>query len=225
MGLYTHIFYLPFYFQAVKGTSAEGSGIRTIPYLGAIILSSIIAGAGITILGVYKPFMIVGSAIFTIGAAMLYTLRVSSPPQAWIGYQLLSGLGAGGGVQIPFIAVQVVLSNKDMPTGNAMAIFFNSLGGALSISIAQNIFSNGLSKNLPKYAPDVSPQAVINAGATYLRHFVDPKLLPGVLRAYMVALGQAYVLPIAVGVIATGCACFVEWRSVKGKKILAGGGA
>ncbi|KAH0413975.1 putative major facilitator superfamily transporter, partial [Aureobasidium melanogenum] len=27
MGLYTHIFYLPFYFQAVKNTSAEGSGI------------------------------------------------------------------------------------------------------------------------------------------------------------------------------------------------------
>jgi hypothetical protein len=52
---------------------------------------------------------------------MLYTLKVNSSAGKWIGYQLLSGFGAGSGVQIPFIAVQVVLSNKDMPTGNAMA--------------------------------------------------------------------------------------------------------
>jgi Na+/melibiose symporter-like transporter len=116
-----HIYYLPFYFQAVKGTTAEGSGIRTIPYLASIIISSIVAGAGITVLGLYKPFMIFGSAIFTVGAGMLYTLKVNSSAGKWIGYQLLSGFGAGSGVQIPFIAVQVVLSNKDMPTGNAMA--------------------------------------------------------------------------------------------------------
>jgi Na+/melibiose symporter-like transporter len=116
-----HIYYLPFYFQAVKGTSAEGSGIRTIPYLGSVIISSIVAGAGITVCGYYKPFMIFGGAIFTVGAGMVYTLQVGSETGKWVGYQLLCGFGAGAGVQIPFIAVQVVLDNKDMPTGNAMA--------------------------------------------------------------------------------------------------------
>lgn len=221
MGLYTHIYYLPFYFQAVKGTTAEGSGIRTIPYLASIILSSIVAGAGITVLGYYKPFMIFGSSIFAVGAGMLYTLKVNSSAGKWIGYQLLSGFGAGSGVQIPFIAVQVVLNNKDMATGNALAIFFNSLGGAISISVAQNIFSNGLSANLPKYAPEVSAAGVINAGATHLREYVKPEYLAGVLKAYMAALSHAYVIPIAVGIIATICACFVEWKSVKGKTIIA----
>jgi hypothetical protein len=70
--LQVHIYFLPFYFQAVKGTTAEGSGIRTIPYLASIILSSIAVGAGITTIGIYKPFMIVGSAIFTVGAGMIY---------------------------------------------------------------------------------------------------------------------------------------------------------
>lgn len=215
-----HIFYLPFYFQAVKGTTAEGSGIRTIPYLASIILSSIIAGAGITYIGWYKPFMIFGSAIFTVGAGMLYTLRVDSYAGKWIGYQLLGGFGAGAGVQIPFIAVQVVLNSKDMPTGNAIAIFFNSLGGAVSISIAQNIFSNGLTKYIPIYAPEIPPQVVIKAGATYLRGAVPAASLPRVLLAYMKALNDSYVLPIAVGGIATVCACFVEWKSVKGKSIV-----
>ena len=106
-----------------------------------------------------------------------------------------------------------------MPTGNAIAIFFNSLGGAISISIAQNIFSNGLKSNLPNYAPDVSPELVIKVGATYLRRFISAEDLPGVLKAYMVALQQAYVIAIAVGGIATISACFVEWKNVKGKKL------
>ncbi|RAL65207.1 hypothetical protein DID88_001313 [Monilinia fructigena] len=144
MGLYTHIYYLPFYFQAVKGTTAEASGIRTIPYLGSVIVSSILAGAGITVLGFYKPFMIAAGAVFTVGAGLIYTLKVNSNVGMWVGYQLLCGFGAGMGVQIPFIAVQVVLNANDMPSGNAIAIFFNSLGGAIAISIAQNVFSNGL---------------------------------------------------------------------------------
>lgn len=221
MGLYTHVYYLPFYFQAVKGTSAEGSGIRTIPYLATIILSSIIVGGGITVIGIYKPFMIFGGAIFTVGAGLMYTFQVNSSVGRWVGYQLLSGFGAGAGVQIPFIAVQVVLGKKDMPSGNAIAIFFNSLGGAISISVAQNIFSNGLYSNIPKYAPDVVPAIIVNAGATHLRDVVTAVQLPGVLEAYMVALKNAFIVPIVVGGIATICACFVEWKSVKGKKIVA----
>jgi hypothetical protein len=62
---------------------------------------------------------------------MLYTLKVNSGAGKWLGYQILAGTGAGAGVQIPFIAVQVVLSDKDMPTGstftlNTLSILFNA---------------------------------------------------------------------------------------------------
>ncbi len=99
---------------------------------------------------------------------------------------------------VPFIAVQVVLQAKDMPTGNAIAIFFNSLGGAVAISIAQNIFSNGLRTYLPIDAPGVDVDTVIAAGASYLRKAVTAAQLPGVLLAYMNALKQAYIMSIAV---------------------------
>jgi hypothetical protein len=106
-----------------------------------------------------------------------------------------------------------------MPTGNAIAIFFNSLGGAIAISIAQNIFSNGLKTHLPIEAPGVDVQTIISAGATFLRSMVSEIQLPGVLRAYMEALKEAYVISIVVGGIATVFACFVEWKNVKGKKL------
>jgi hypothetical protein len=221
----SHIFYLPFYFQAVKDTSAEGSGIRCIAYLVSNTLASIVVGGTITAIGFYTPFMWFSAAIFTVGAGMLYTLQVSSPISHWLGYQLIAGIGAGAGIQIPFIAVQVVLDEKDMPTGNAIAIFFNSLGGAVSISIAQNIFVSTLAKDIARFAPGVDPVAVIAAGATHVRDVVGKNLLPGVLHAYSHAVTSAFVLPIATSGMAFVMSLFVEWGSIKGKNIMGGGAA
>lgn len=225
MALYTHLYYLPFYFQAVKGTSAEGSGIRTISYLVSMTITSIAVGGLITAFGVYVPFTWVGAAIFTIGSGLICTLKVDTSTGAWIGYQILTGIGVGMSVQVPFIAVQVVLNKKDMPTGNASTIFFNSLGGAISISTAQNIFSNTLIKEIPKHAPGVRPEIIVQAGATHIRDVVTPAQLPGVLEAYNIAVTNAYILAIACAGIAFLCSLLYEWRSVKGKKSDVPGGS
>lgn len=226
MGLYTHIYYLPFYFQSVQGTSAEGSGIRTIPYLVSNTLASIVVGGSITKLGYYNPFLWVGSAIFAVGCGMLYLLKVGDSAGIWIGYQLIAGIGAGACVQIPFISVQVVLSSKDMPTGNALTIFFNTLGGALSISIAQNIFSNTLLEQLEEKVPQLNPLQIIAAGATHVRDVVtSSQLLQPVLEAYDTAVTRAFILPIAVSCIAFLVSLLFEWKSIKGKNLLTGGGA
>ncbi|KZP14861.1 MFS general substrate transporter [Athelia psychrophila] len=219
MAMYTHIFYLPFYFQAVKGTTAEGSGIHIIPYLFSVTLSSIAVGASITVFGPYVPFMWAGAAIFTVGCGLIHTLQLGSGPAKWIGYQLLAGIGAGSAVQVPFLAVQVVLDPKDLPVGNAVVMFFDSLGGAISISLAQSIFSNALAKELPKYAPGVSVAQVVGAGATGLRKLGLGSALGGVLVAYEKALEETFILPIAAAGLALFVSFGMEHRSVKGKKI------
>lgn len=166
--------------------------------------------------------MWVGALIFCVGCGMLYTLQVDSSPAHWVGYQILAGIGAGSGVQIPFIAVQVVLSEKDMPSGNAIAIFFNTLGGAISISIAQNIFSNKLVSSIRSDASGVDPATIIAAGATHIKDVVSADQVPAVLQAYNTAVTSAFVLPIATSCIAFLCSLVVEWKSVKGKKLVPG---
>lgn len=106
-----------------------------------------------------------------------------------------------------------------MPTGNAIAIFFNSLGGSIAISIATNIFNNELARQLPKYAPGIDPKVIANAGATELRKVVPPEMLPGVLEGFMTALSTAFILPIAVAGLSFLSSLLFEWRSVKGKKL------
>ncbi|KAL9090876.1 MAG: hypothetical protein Q9165_005084 [Trypethelium subeluteriae] len=225
MGLYAHIYYLPIYFQAVKGTTAEGSGIRLIAYLVSNTIVSILVGGAITAIGYYSPFMILAAIIFTIGAGLLTTLQVDSSRATWIGYQVLTGAGSGIGVQIPFTAVQVVLDSKDMPSGNAVTIFFNTLGGAIAISAVENIFLNKLVQGVPKYAPGLNPAIIINSGATHIREIVTPTQLPGVLHAYNQAITTAFILGVVSGGLCFFFSLFVEWRSVKGKKVIAAGGA
>lgn len=182
--------------------------------------------------------MWVGSTVFVIGSGLLYTLKADSNTAQWLGYQVLTGIGFGSCVQIPFLAVQVVLKKKDMPSGRkfythqtslpnspaivAIIIFFNLLGGTISVSIAQNIFSHTLSQQLPIYAPSLNASAIIAAGAAGLREVTPPHMLVNVREAYNIAITKAFILPIAAGAIGFCFSFMVEWGSVKGKNLLAG---
>lgn len=123
MGLFTHIYYLPFYFQAVKGTTAEQSGIRSIPYLVSNTVSALVVGGIITKIGYYVPFLWIGASLFTVGSGLLFTLRVDTAAGRWIGYQILAGFGAGPGIQVPFLAMQAVLKQKEVPIGSKWVLF------------------------------------------------------------------------------------------------------
>lgn len=89
-------------------------------------------------------------------------------------------------------------------------MFFNSLGGAISISIAQNLFSNALTSELVEYAPGVNPATVIAAGATHVREVVSAAQLPGALKAYDGAITRTFILPIATSGLAFIISGFVS---------------
>jgi hypothetical protein len=108
--------------------------------------------------------------------------------------------------------------------GNAISMFFNSLGAAIGLSIDSNIFSNRLVKEIPKYAPGVEPELVLNVSATGLSHLgAAPEILAGIKEAYDKALTTAFIIPIAVGGLCFFFSLLFEWKSVKGKKLSVGG--
>ena len=218
MAIDTHIYYLPLYFQAVDGTSASTSGLRILPYLATMIVAAVVSGFCVSLLGYYVPFMIVGSALFTVGAALLHNLGVNSGPAQWVGYQLLSGIGFGMAFQIPYSALHVVLADKDLPTGNALIVFYQALGGALAVSIAQNILSNELLARLKALPQIKDPQAVVAAGATNIARAVPEELVPLVVDAYSYALSKTFILPIAAAGMAFLCSFGMEWKRIKKAK-------
>lgn len=81
-------FYLPIWFQAIKGRSAFSAGIRLLPYfLGTV---SFVIGSGFVVskTGYYTPVLIVGTALMVVGCGLLITFQVNTGNGEWIGYEV-----------------------------------------------------------------------------------------------------------------------------------------
>jgi MFS family permease len=211
------IYYLPVWFQAVKGVSAVESGIMGLPLLLSLVVSSILTGAIITRVGYYKPSMIVACVFMAIGAGLITTFKTDTGHAEWIGYQVIFGLGLGQGVQQASLAIQTVLSRKDVPTGAALVFFAQSLGGSLFISVGQSVFTNSLVRDLSGIA-NLNATAIVDTGATELRNVVRPESLGKVLLQYNNALTNAYYVSVALPCLAIFGAIAMEWKSVKARR-------
>ena len=219
------VYYLPIWFQAIKGTTATESGIRNLPMIMGLVIMSVLAGFVITKIGYYTPFMILASIFTAVGAGLLSTFKVDTGHAAWIGYQIIFGFGMGFGMQQTLIAAQTVLHIDDVPIGTSVIMFTQTLGGALMISVAQNIFTNRLLSNLAARVPDVDPKIVLSTGATSLAKAIGAKDLAQVLLAYNSAIMQTWYVSVAMASLTIIGSLLMEWKSVKGKKIEAVGGA
>jgi hypothetical protein len=166
--------------------------------------------------------MIMGTVVMSIGFGLITTFKPDTGSPSWIGLQALAGIGVGMGMQQPLMAVQTVLDISDVPTGTAVLIFLQTLGGALFVSVAQNVFSNKLISGIAQYAPGLDPKIVLTIGATNIQTYLaanKPQYLPGVIQAYNDALIKAFTVATAMAALSIVGAVTVEWKSVKGKKV------
>ncbi|KAF2121675.1 major facilitator superfamily domain-containing protein [Lophiotrema nucula] len=213
------VYYIPIWFQAVKGTSAVGSGIRNLPMMLSAVLLSILAGVLVTVQGHYAPYLYVGTVLMSIGAGLLSTWNPDTKSSVWIGYQILFGVGVGVCLQQPMVAVQTVLDIKDVPVGASLIVFIQSLGGAMFVSVGETVLTNQLVKELAKNAPSIHPADVIAAGSSRLQSTFHGDVLRAIVLSYNNALSKVFIVATAMAAFTiVGCVC-VEWKSVKGKKV------
>ncbi|KAI1387496.1 MFS general substrate transporter [Hypoxylon trugodes] len=218
------IYYLSLYFQAIQGDSAVEAGLKLLPLLISVVISSIVSGALITVTGYYNPFILAEIAMVAVGAGLITTLDIHTPFARWFGYQVLDGLGVGVGFQAGVVVVQNVVSRELVPQATSSVQFFQSFGGALFIAVAQTVFQNGFIRAMKQYAPHVDASLFIHSGAGQIREVLaaahQQKALNGVLEAYMHGLRQTYYFSAGAAVIAFLAALGLQW-----KKIEKGGGA
>lgn len=210
----TMIYYLPIWFQAIKGVSAVQSGVMLLPIILSTVIGSLSSGFIISKIGYYTPFFILSSTITPIGAGLLATITPSTSHVKWIGYQVLFGIGFGFGAQQPSNVVQTVLERSDIATGSALVMFMRYLGSAVFLPVAQNIFINNLVSKLTNL-PSISPSAVTGGGATKLRTLASGDDLNILLSDYNTAIVHVFYTVIATSAVTIFGSILVEWRSLK----------
>jgi MFS family permease len=209
-------YYIPLFFQALKNWSPISSGLGTLPSILGLVLGTIIAGGLVQRLGYPAPFMIAAAILSSIGAGLITTWPINVSSGVWIGYQVLYGVGAGIGMQQPSMSAQIVLPRPDAPTGVSFMFFGQNLGGAIFISVAENVFADGLASKLSKIPGlDLNGSSVAQLGATKIREMVPKELLGAVLDAYKPAIQNAFYVGVGLACASLIGAVLVEWRSVK----------
>ncbi|KAK3631642.1 MFS sugar transporter [Elasticomyces elasticus] len=213
------LYELPIWFQAIKGASAVKSGIMNLPVILSLVIISLLAGGLVAKLGFYTPFAIASAVLTAIGAGLISTFDVTSNHNHWIGYQVIFGLGVGLGLQQTLVAVQTVLPPADIAIGTAIIMFSQTFGGALSISIAQNVFTNKLVRNtIAAAVPGLNVTDVLRTGATELKTTIPAEYLGIVQVAYNGAIVDAYYVAVALAALSIFGAVCLEWKSVKAPK-------
>ncbi|KAH7419488.1 major facilitator superfamily domain-containing protein [Cadophora sp. MPI-SDFR-AT-0126] len=213
------IYFLPIWFQAIKGVSAVTSGINTLPLVMALVVASIIAGGITAKTGYYTGQLIACSIIMSIGAGLLTTLEVDTPSSKWIAYQFLYGLGLGLGMQQAGMAAQTCLAKKDVMIGVSLMFFMQGIGGAIFVSVGQTVFTQSLISKLSKVADiSIPPAAIVRTGATELRNIVPAQYLDLVLVAYNAALSDVFKVGVGCAAASIIGGLTMEWKSVKAAK-------
>lgn len=93
-------FYIPLYFQAVRGTNATKSGVAMLPLVLSSTISSIVGGILVTMVGYYTPFMIFGMAAFTVAVGLISTIGFRTAVAKVIGFLIFAGVGMGINFQV-----------------------------------------------------------------------------------------------------------------------------
>ncbi|KAL8876078.1 MAG: hypothetical protein Q9198_005662 [Flavoplaca austrocitrina] len=122
----------------------------------------------------------------------------------------------------PLMAAQTVLPLDDVSIGTALVIFGQTLGGAIFVSAAQNVFTNGILTNIAQSLPEINPELVLSAGATALRSVIEAQGLGNeaverAAEAYSGALVRAFQMATGLACVTIIGAVGMEWKSVKGQ--------
>ncbi|CEL09673.1 hypothetical protein ASPCAL12806 [Aspergillus calidoustus] len=212
-------YYIPIYFQAVKGDSALTSGVNMLPNILAQLVTAVASGLLIGKLGFYIPWAIGGAIFCAVGTGLLSMLSPTTVTAAWAGYQIILGLGRGAATQAPMLAVQSNISPDDVSTAMAILTFSQTFGGSIFLAIANVIFTAGLRDQIPRYAPHVNPENVIAKGATGFRDVIAAEDLAGVLRGYAKAVDWTLYLAAALCVVQFASSWGLGWKDVRKKEV------
>ena len=181
--LFGSVTYLPLFLQVVKGDSPTASGLRMIPMMGGMLVSSIIAGQLISRHGRYRTFPVLGTGIVVIGLFLLSRMRPETSLTTTALLMMTLGLGLGLVMQVLVLAAQNAVDYRDLGVATSGATLFRLIGGSVGTAALGAIFASRLHDSLVRTLPASVAGAAGNAGVN-----VSPRAIaamePGVRHLY-----------------------------------------
>ena len=197
--------YLPQYMQIVRGTSPTLSGLKLLPMMVGLLLTSIGTGQLVSRWGRYKIFPMVGTALMTAALFLLSTMGTETSFWLVSLFLFILGVGIGASMQVLVIAVQNAVDYKDLGAGTSGATFFRSIGGSFGTAVFGAVFSNVLVGDLARALHGASLPSGISASSGASPAVLDhlpAAIRSGYINGYAEALHSVFLFAAPVGALA-----------------------
>ncbi|AQS68319.1 MDR family MFS transporter [Streptomyces pactum] len=210
--------FLPLYQQSVQGASATNSGLLLLPMLGAMLVTSMVAGRITTNTGRYKIFPVVGGALMTVGLYLLSLMDTDTSRFTSGVYMAVVGLGMGCLMQITMLVAQNSVEMKDMGVASSTTTLFRTLGSSFGVAIMGALFNHRVQDVMAEKAGALGSK--VTEQSAQLDAASLAKLPEAARVAYQDAVSSgthgAFLLGAAVAVVALVAAVFVKEVPLKG---------
>ncbi|KAF1950203.1 putative macrolide phosphotransferase k [Byssothecium circinans] len=200
------VYYLPYYFQTLKGSSPLFSSVQVLAFNFFLIPSAAINGLIMGKTGKYKPIHFAGFAFLSIGIGLFTTMDTNTSTVKWVFWELFASYGLGCLINSTLPAIQSSLPEKDVATSTGVHAFLRSIGFVWGFTVPSLVFNGqiGYHRNV---VDDLSVRARIVTGGAYANGGSNLlKSLAGVVkdqvtRLYTVSLRDVWYTALGFSVV------------------------
>jgi EmrB/QacA subfamily drug resistance transporter len=201
--------FLPTFMQFVDGVSATASGLRTLPMVAGLLITSIGSGVIVGKTGRYKIFPVLGTVVMIVGFLLLSRMGASSGALLQSLYLLILGAGIGLCMQVLILIVQNTSDFADLGVATSGVTFFRTIGSSFGAAIFGSLFTNFLAHRIgPALRVGGAPPGA--AKSPKALHALPPEMAAPVVHAYAEALGLVFLSAAPVAAAAFILALFLK---------------
>jgi EmrB/QacA subfamily drug resistance transporter len=192
--------FLPTFMQFVDGVSATVSGLRTLPMVAGLLLTSTGSGVLVSRTGRYKIFPVMGTAVMAVGFVLLSRMDASTPTWLQSLYLFILGSGIGLCMQVLILIVQNTSSFEDLGVATSGVTFFRTIGSSFGAAIFGSLFTNFLKDRIgPALLASGAPPAA--AQSPQALHRLPADMAGPIVNAYADSLGLVFLCAAPVAVV------------------------
>jgi EmrB/QacA subfamily drug resistance transporter len=192
--------FLPTFMQFVDGVSATVSGLRTLPMVAGLLLTSMGSGVIVSRTGRYKIFPVVGTAVMFVGFVLLSRMDAATPMLLQSLYLFILGTGIGMCMQVLILIVQNTSRFADLGVATSGVTFFRTIGSSFGAAIFGSLFTNFLSSRIgPALAAGGAPPAA--AQSPQVLHQLPHDVAAPIVDAYADSLGMVFLCAAPVAFV------------------------
>ena len=204
--------------QFVDGVSATASGLRTLPMVVGLLITSMGSGVLVGRTGRYKIFPVVGTAVMAGAFVLLSQMGADTPVWRQSLYLFVLGTGIGLCMQVLILTVQNTAKFEDLGVATSGVTFFRTIGSSFGAAIFGSLFANFLDDRIgPALAASGAP--AVAAQSPQALHRLPAATAAPIIDAYADSLGRVFLCAAPVALVGfvlalmlRRCRC-AKWRT------------